>query len=193
MFTMLAAVAVAGGPGGTPALAVEPGEMLGDPVLEARARALSKEFRCVVCQNQSIDDSNADIAHDMRLLVRERLQAGDTDAQVVDYMVARYGDYVLLKPPFQTNTLALWIGPPLMALVIAALALLFFRTYQRERADRGGPEPLSQADREQLDALVAKLAAEAAPPRPKSAFRAEFDDPYGHREGGNNAGDNRSR
>lgn len=127
VFTILAAFAMAALVSGTPALAVEPDEMLDDPALEARARELSKVLRCVVCQNQSIDDSAADIARDMRLLVRERLVAGDTDSQTIDHMVARYGDYVLLRPPFQTNTLALWVGPPLMAVVVATLALLFFR------------------------------------------------------------------
>jgi len=169
---------------GTPALAVEPDEILANPALEARARELSKGLRCVVCQNQSIDDSNADIARDMRFLVRERLVAGDTDPQVVAYMVARYGDYVLLRPPFQANTMALWIGPPLMAVIVTILALLFFRTYQRERAGRGGPEPLSPTDREQLDALVEKLAAELRPSRNKSALRAELDHPFGTQDSG---------
>ncbi|MCZ6588999.1 MAG: cytochrome c-type biogenesis protein CcmH, partial [Alphaproteobacteria bacterium] len=152
VFTILAAFAMAVPVSGTPALAVEPDEVLDDPALEARAREISKVLRCVVCQNQSIDDSGADIARDMRLLVRERLVAGDTDKQTVDHMVARYGDYVLLRPPFQANTLALWIGPPLMAIVVATLALLFFRVYQRERGARTGPEPLTPTDRAQLDA-----------------------------------------
>lgn len=177
---------------GTPALAVEPDEVLANPALEARARDLSKGLRCVVCQNQSIDDSNADIARDMRFLVRERLVAGDTDPQIIAYMVARYGDYVLLRPPFQTNTLALWIGPPLMAFVVVTLGVLFFRTYQRERAGRGGPEPLSPSDREQLDALVEKLAAEARQPRPRSALRTELDQPFGTRDSGD-GGDNRAK
>ena len=152
IFTILAAISAGGLTFGTPALAVEPDEVLADPVLEARARELSKVLRCVVCQNQSIDDSNADIARDMRVLVRERLVAGDTDEQTVAHMVARYGDYVLLRPPFQTNTLALWIGPPLMAFVIATLGVLFFRMYQRERVASKGPEPLTPTDRAQLDA-----------------------------------------
>ena len=163
---------------GVPALAVEPDEMLEDPALEARAREISKELRCVVCQNQSIDDSSADIARDMRLLVRERLVAGDNDSQVVDYLVARYGDYVLLRPPFQTNTLALWIGPPLLAVIVVVLGLLFIRSYQRERAANAGPEPLSPTDRAQLDALVEQLAAENAQPRRDSRLRAELDRPF---------------
>ena len=97
--------------------AVEPNEMLKDPALEARARAISQEIRCVVCQNQSIDDSNAEIAHDLRLIVRERLLAGDTDRQVKDYLTARYGDYLLLDPPFRANTLILWLGPALILVI----------------------------------------------------------------------------
>lgn len=178
---------------GTPALAVEPDEVLASPALEARARELSKGLRCVVCQNQSIDDSDADIARDMRLLVRERLTAGDTDPQVVAYMVARYGDYVLLRPPFQANTLALWVGPPLMAFVVVTLGVLFFRTYQRERAAHDGPEPLSPTDRQQLDALVEKLAAEVRPPRRRSGLRTELDQPFGTHDAGSGDSDNRAK
>src|SRR5262249_45079106 len=93
---------------GSAALAVEPNEMLSDPTLEARARDISKGLRCLVCQNESIDDSGADLAHDLRVLVRERLTAGDSDAQVVDYLVKRYGDFVLLKPPVAPRTWLLW-------------------------------------------------------------------------------------
>jgi len=193
IFTILVAVTAVALATGTPALAVQPDEVLANPALEARARKLSKGLRCVVCQNQSIDDSDADIARDMRLLVRERLVAGDTDPQIVAYMVARYGDYVLLRPPFQTNTLALWIGPPLMAVIVAMLGLLFFRVYQRERAARGGPEPLSPTDREQLDALVERLAAEIRQPRHKSALRAELDQPFGTLAGGDGESDNRAK
>ncbi len=189
---ILTAFAMAALVSGTPALAVEPDEMLDDPALEARARELSKVLRCVVCQNQSIDDSAADIARDMRLLVRERLVAGDTDSQTIDHMVARYGDYVLLRPPFQTNTLALWVGPPLMAVVVATLALLFFRVYQREQGARTGPEPLTPTDRAQLDALVEKLAADPGRPRRKSSLRAEIDHPFGAREGDSGESDNRT-
>ena len=95
-----------------PALAVEPSEMLKDPALEARARDIGRALRCVVCQNQSIDDSAAEVAHDMRRAVRERLSAGDSDDKVYAFMVARYGDYVLLKPPFKPGTLVLWLGAP---------------------------------------------------------------------------------
>src|SRR5262249_56468557 len=96
--------------------AVEPAERLADPVLEARARALSQELRCLVCQNQSIDESNADLAHDLRVLLRQRLVAGDTDQQVLDYLAARYGVFVLLDPPFLPTTYLLWLTPPLLVL-----------------------------------------------------------------------------
>src|SRR5579884_2717033 len=99
------------------AWAVEPDEMLTDPGLEARARAISKELRCMVCQNESIDDSQAPLAHDLRVLVRERLKAGDSDAQVMNFLVARYGEFVLLKPPLSWHTLALWGTPPGVLLV----------------------------------------------------------------------------
>jgi cytochrome c-type biogenesis protein CcmH len=96
--------------------AVEPSERLSDPALEARARGLSKELRCLVCQNQSIDESNADLAHDLRLLLRQRLAAGDTDQQVLDYIAARYGVFVLLDPPFAPLTWVLWLTPPVLVL-----------------------------------------------------------------------------
>ena len=108
------------------AVAVEPEEILSNPNLEARARSITRGLRCIVCQNQSIDDSTARVARDMRLLVRERLIAGDNNKQVVDYIVERYGDYVLLRPPFQKNTLALWIGRPFLALIILFIIIRFF-------------------------------------------------------------------
>ena len=132
-----------------PALAVEPSEMLSEPAREARARALSRELRCVVCQNESVDDSPAEVAHDIRRAVRERLVAGDTDRQVVDYMVARYGDYVLLKPPFKTRTLVLWLGMP--AVLLLGVIGLWFAA--RRRSAALGPAPLSDAERARLDAL----------------------------------------
>src|ERR1700753_3936512 len=95
----------------TPAFAVLPNEQLADPRLEARARAISSELRCVFCQNQTIDDSDAELAHDLRVLLRQRLKAGDTDQQAIAYLVNRYGDYVLLKPPFEAEHLLLWLGP----------------------------------------------------------------------------------
>src|SRR6516164_2402665 len=97
--------------GVVPAWSVQPDEVLANSTLEARARALSKELRCMVCQNQSIDDSDAPLARDLRILVRERLQAGDSDAQVIDFLVARYGEFVLLKPRFSPHTALLWLGP----------------------------------------------------------------------------------
>lgn len=154
IFMMIALAA----PVGT-AQAVLPDEVLDDPALEARARAISTELRCVVCQNQSIDDSDAEIARDLRLLVRERLVSGDSDEQVVSYIVARYGDFVLLRPPWQPNTYSLWLAPPLMAFVIATLAVLFFRNYQIRKTAGLGPAPLSPDDRAELDALVERIAA----------------------------------
>ncbi|MBI3437902.1 MAG: cytochrome c-type biogenesis protein CcmH [Proteobacteria bacterium] len=132
-----------------PALAVEPSEMLRDPALEARARDISEHLRCVVCQNQTIDDSNAPLAHDMRLLVRERLMAGDSDRQVIDYIVARYGDFVLLRPPWQPDTWALWIAP----FAIFALALLGLFSQVRRRSE-AAPPPLSADERRRLNQLL---------------------------------------
>ena len=120
-----------------PALAVQPDEILSDPALEARARSLSKELRCMVCQNQSIDDSDAPLARDLRILVRERLQAGDSDQQVIDFLVARYGEFVLLKPRFSPHTALLWLGPATL-LVIGGFGLFVLaRRYQvRARSQR---------------------------------------------------------
>jgi cytochrome c-type biogenesis protein CcmH len=115
--------------GGKLAQAVEPSERLADPVLEERARTLSKELRCLVCQNQSIDESNADLAHDLRILLRQRLVAGDTDQQVLDYLAARYGMFVLLDPPFAPATYLLWLTPPL--LVMGAGVFLVVRARRR--------------------------------------------------------------
>ena len=134
-----------------PALAVEPTEMLKDPALEARARQIGQALRCVVCQNQSIDDSQAEVAHDMRRAVRERLQAGDSDDQVFAYMVARYGDYVLLKPPFKARTLVLWLGAPAL-LLIAGVALLF--AARRRRTATVAPPPLNEEERVRLSVIL---------------------------------------
>jgi cytochrome c-type biogenesis protein CcmH len=120
--------------GGQLARAVEPSERLADPVLEARARTLSNELRCLVCQNQSIDESNADLAHDLRILLRQRVVAGDSNQQVLDYIAARYGMFVLLDPPFEPVTYLLWLTPPL--LVFGAGALLVIRARHR-RPERG--------------------------------------------------------
>ncbi len=109
------------------ARAVEPNEMLSDPALEARARALSQGLRCLVCQNESIDDSGAPLAHDIRVLVRERIKAGDTDKQVIDFLVARYGEFVLLKPPLSWHTAALWGLPPAILLIGIAVMVVMAR------------------------------------------------------------------
>ena len=110
------------------AYAVQPDEMLANPVLEQRARDLGKELRCMVCQNQSIDDSDADLARDLRILLRQRLMAGDSDAQAKQYLVDRYGDYVLLNPPFKATTLLLWFGPLLFLLMGIAVMVSFYRS-----------------------------------------------------------------
>jgi len=135
-----------------PAFSVEPSEMLKDPALEARARTISQALRCVVCQNQSIDDSSAEVAHDMRRAVRERLVAGDSDDQVFNFMVARYGDYVLLKPPFKLGTLLLWLGAPLVLLVAGGSILL---AALRRRAI-APPPPLSEEERARLRSLLGR-------------------------------------
>ena len=141
----LAALALAG-----PALAVTPDEQLADPKLEARARVLSQELRCLVCQNQSIDDSNAPLAHDLRVILRERLAAGDSDREAMDYLVARYGDFVLLRPPFQPDTWALWLGPLAVLLLGGAGAAV----YIRGRA-AAAESPLSAADEAEAERLMA--------------------------------------
>src|SRR6266487_3152486 len=113
-----------------PALAVEPDEILSDPALEARARALSKDLRCMVCQNQSIDDSQAPLARDLRILVRERLQAGESDQQVINFLVARYGEFVLLRPRFSWHTALLWLGPAAMLVIGACGIIVLARRYR---------------------------------------------------------------
>ena len=135
-----------------PAHAVEPGEMLKDPALEARARAISQELRCVVCQNQSIDDSNAPLAHDLRVIVRERLSAGDSDQAVLAFVVARYGEFVLLRPRLEPQTLLLWLAP-LLLLAGAALALLrYFK--QRALTASTDPIPLTPQEQKRLDEVL---------------------------------------
>jgi cytochrome c-type biogenesis protein CcmH len=138
----------------TPAFAVLPSEQLADPKLEARARAISSELRCVVCQNQTIDDSDADLAHDLRVLLRQRLKAGDTDQQAIAFLVNRYGDYVLLKPPFEAETLILWLGP-LLVLVAGGVGVMF---YLRRRQNASAPD--LTADEE---ARLGRLLKEDAP------------------------------
>ena len=117
----------------TPAFAVLPNEQLADPRIEARARALSSELRCVVCQNQTIDDSDAELAHDLRVLLRQRLKAGDTDRQAIAFIVNRYGDYVLLKPPFEAETLLLWLGP-LLVLLAGGTGVAIYLQRRRDAA-----------------------------------------------------------
>jgi cytochrome c-type biogenesis protein CcmH len=132
--------------------AVQPDEMLADPGLEARARAITAELRCVVCQSESIDESNADIARDLRLLVRERIVAGDSDAEVVDFVVARYGEFVLFRPPFTRANAPLWLAGPVLLLAGGALALGFIR--RRAAAPPSRPKPLSEEEEARLAALV---------------------------------------
>jgi len=132
------------------ARAIEPAEVLTDPALEGRAREISKELRCLVCQNQSIDDSDAELAQDLRQLVRERLVAGDTDNQVVEYVVSRYGDFVLLKPPLKPETFALWFGPA----ILAVIALLAIAIYYRRARTPVEPEPLSVAEQDRLKKVM---------------------------------------
>ena len=136
-----------------PAWAVQPGEMLDDPALEARARTISKDLRCVVCQNQSIDDSDAHLARDLRVLVRERLVAGDSDREVVDYVVSRYGDFVLLNPPFKPATYALWFAPPAIA-GLGILAVFLFYRRRRTGVVATAPEPLTEEERKRVERLI---------------------------------------
>jgi len=150
-----AVLAAPPGPAAGPARAVTPQELLSDPALESRARGISAGLRCLVCQNQSIDDSDAPLAHDLRLLVRERLTAGDTDAEVRDFVVARYGEFVLLKPPFSAQTLLLWLMP-LLALSGAAAILWNAFGSARGRGAARTPQAskLSSEEQAALDALL---------------------------------------
>jgi cytochrome c-type biogenesis protein CcmH len=135
-----------------PALAVLPQERLADPALEARARELSLQLRCQVCQNQSIDDSNAPLAADLRRLVRERLTAGDSDRAVLDFMVQRYGDYVLLNPPVKRSTWALWFGPAALVLVAGFGLTLYYR--RRRPALATAPQRLAPEEEAQLRRIL---------------------------------------
>ena len=125
---------------------------LGDPALEARALALHQEIRCLVCQGQSIADSNADLAHDLRMLVRERIEAGDSDAAVLDYLHERYGDFVLLEPPVKPATYALWFGPPLLLVIGGVTVFLFLR--RTRRGSDAALRPLSEDEKRALDAVL---------------------------------------
>jgi len=133
-----------------PAFAVNPDEMLSDPALEARARTLSAELRCMVCQNQSIDDSNAELAKDLRLLVRERITDGDSDEQVLNYIVSRYGEFVLLKPRFSLRTLLLW-GAPVLLILAGGVSLIVFA---RKRAGKPTGSKLTAEEQARLAELL---------------------------------------
>ena len=133
-----------------PAFAVHPDEVLADPALDARARALSSQLRCMVCQNQSIDDSNAELARDLRLLVRERLKTGDSDQAVIDYVVSRYGEFVLLNPRLRGETLLLW-GAPVVLFLAGATAMLLF---VRRRGGKPTGTPLSEGEKAELERLM---------------------------------------
>lgn len=145
--------------------AVEPDEVLSDPTLEARARALSSELRCLVCQNQSIDDSDADLAKDLRLLVRERLVAGDTDQEVLDFVVERYGTFVLLRPPFDSSTLVLWLTPFVLALFgLAFVAYRLLRSDPQSVKDRA--TRLSADEEARIERLLDDHEQPEAPANP---------------------------
>jgi cytochrome c-type biogenesis protein CcmH len=136
------------------AQAVEPGEQLKDPTLEARARTLSSGLRCLVCQNETIDESNASLAHDIRVLLRERLAAGDTDAQAVKAIVDRYGEFVLLNPPVKPATYVLWFGPLAILLVGLAGGVIWLR---RRAPCEHEAEPLNPAERSRLDTILREV------------------------------------
>jgi cytochrome c-type biogenesis protein CcmH len=140
----------------SPVLAVEPSEMLKDPALEARAREIGRALRCVVCQNQAIDDSSAEVAHDMRRAVRERLAAGDSDAAVLAFVEARYGEFVLLRPPFKSHTLLLWLTP---VLLLAGIAFALVRLARTRRPAGADAAPLSPSEQQRLDDLLKKPQA----------------------------------
>ncbi|HKS17956.1 MAG TPA: cytochrome c-type biogenesis protein [Bradyrhizobium sp.] len=149
--------------GALPVLAVQPDEIMADPAQEARARELSRELRCMVCQNQSIDDSEAPLARDLRLLVRERIAAGDSDGQVIDFLVVRYGEFVLLKPRFNPHTLLLWLLPPL-ALAGGGAALWVYSRRRAKAAPGNDQQPRLSAEEEaRLEELL--VADPSVPPR----------------------------
>src|SRR3954462_2390549 len=145
--------------GASNAHAVQPDEIMAEPAKETRARDLSRELRCMVCQNQSIDDSEAPLARDLRLLVRERIAAGDSDAQVMDFLVARYGEFVLLKPRLKSHTLLLWLLPP-FALIGGGLALwMHNRRRARSAAEEDSPFQLTAGEEARVEALLAQEKA----------------------------------
>src|SRR5262245_27480269 len=134
-----------------PVFAVQPDEVLADPALEARARVISAGLRCLVCQNQSIDDSDAPLARDLRILVRDRLKAGDSDEQIIDFVVARYGEFVLLKPRFEPHTLLLWLATP--AVGLAALLIVLLAARRRKLASNQSA-PLTEKEKRRLKKLL---------------------------------------
>ncbi|ABD87396.1 cytochrome c-type biogenesis protein [Rhodopseudomonas palustris] len=148
--------------GGSTAHAVQPDEIMADPVKESRARDLSRELRCMVCQNQSIDDSDAPLAKDLRVLVRERIGAGDSDSQVINFLVARYGEFVLLKPRFELHTLLLWLLPPL--LLGGGVLALWLNSRRKTRVAVGDTDSLMQLSPEE-QARVERLIDEQPSPR----------------------------
>ena len=163
MKRFLAIACVLAAIGFSAAHAVLPDEVMSDPAKEARARNLSRELRCMVCQNQSIDDSEAPLARDIRLLVRERIAAGDSDGQVIDFLVARYGEFVLLKPRFERQTLLLWLVPPL--LLIGGGLALWLHTRRRVGTESAAVPPLTADEEARLSALMAD-GTEGEKPRP---------------------------
>jgi cytochrome c-type biogenesis protein CcmH len=140
--------------------AVQPDEVLKDPALEARARELSKDIRCLVCQNQSIDDSNADLARDLRVLVRERLTQGESNDQVMDYLVKRYGDFVLLRPPVKASTYLLWYGP-IIIFIMGALSLFMF--FRRRRTAPVMMAALSEDEQQRIEELLGSKSDDDRP------------------------------
>jgi len=158
---LIAAILILGIAEVFPAHAVRPDEIMSDPVKEARARDLSRELRCMVCQNQSIDDSDAPLARDLRLLVRERIAAGDSEAQVLDFLVARYGEFVLLKPRLNSHTYLLWLLPPFGLVAGGAVLWLYHR--RRMQAAAGVEEPLALTPDE--EARLERLMAAEFPPQ----------------------------
>lgn len=145
-----------------PAFAVMPDEKLADPAMEARAREISKELRCLVCQNQSIDDSNADLARDLRVLVRERLVAGDSNDQVLAYVTDRYGDFVLLRPPLKSYTLVLWAGP-FAVLLLAGVGTAIYLRRRRQEVEASAGTVLSDEEEARLQALLDGTAEKRGP------------------------------
>jgi len=156
MRRLLAGLCLLAAIGLSAAHAVQPDEVMADPAKETRARNLSRELRCMVCQNQSIDDSEAPLARDLRLLVRERIAAGDSDSQVIDFLVARYGEFVLLKPRFERQTLLLWLVPPLVLFGGGAALWIHVR-----RRAKGAPEASTSLSAEEEAKLAALMSADA--------------------------------